>query len=165
MQIYVPLNTKTSYDETKPFAHAVARLLENEHRDLVVSDMKKAVRANKIFVDWSQNDEHKTTVSVYSLRAREHPTVSTPITWEEVERTLKKKDASLLVFESHKTLERVEKMGDLFAPLLSLKQKLPKLPGIREGEPQVVGEIAAQASPKPRRNAVTRPGSKRSPKV
>ena len=165
MQIYVPLNTKTSYDETKPFANALARLLENEHRDLVVSDMKKAVRTNKIFVDWSQNDEHKTTVSVYSLRAREHPTVSTPITWEEVERTLKRNDAGLLVFESHQTLERVEKMGDLFAPLLTLKQKLPKLAGIGEGEPQVVGEIAAQASRKAPRNAVTRPRSKRSRKV
>src|SRR5436190_10159030 len=165
MQIYVPLNTKTSYDETKPFANALARLLENEHRDLVVSDMKKAVRTNKIFVDWSQNDEHKTTVSVYALRAREHPTVSTPITWEEVERTLKTKDAKLLVFESEQTLERVAKMGDLFAPLLSLKQKLPKLAGIGEGEPQVVGEIAAQASPKPPRNVVARPRSKRSRKV
>ena len=165
MQIYVPLNTKPSYAETKPFANALARLLENEHRDLVVSDMKKAIRTNKIFVDWSQNDEHKTTVSVYSLRAREHPTVSTPITWDEVERTLKKKDSNLLVFESHQTLQRVEKIGDLFAPLLTLKQKLPKLAGIGEAEPQVVGQIAAQASPKPPRNAVTRPRSKRSRKV
>jgi bifunctional non-homologous end joining protein LigD len=146
MQIYVPLNTKTSYDETKPFAHALARLLENEHRDLVVSDMKKAIRTNKIFVDWSQNDEHKTTVSVYSLRARERPTVSTPITWDEVVHALKKKDAGSLAIESHQTLERVEKMGDLFAPLLTLKQKLPKLAGIGESEAQVVGQIAAQAS-------------------
>jgi bifunctional non-homologous end joining protein LigD len=148
MQIYVPLNTKTSYDETKPFAHALARLLENDHRDLVVSEMKKAIRTNKIFVDWSQNDEHKTTVSVYALRARERPTVSTPITWDEVERCLKKKDPKLLVFEAHQTLERVEKTGDLFAPLLQLKQKLPKLPGIGQGEPQAVAsgfEIAAQA--------------------
>ena len=136
MQIYVPLNTTTSYDETKPFAHALARLLENEHRDLIVSDMKKAVRTNKIFVDWSQNDEHKTTVSVYSLRARQRPTVSTPITWDEVERTLKKKEASLLVFEWNQTLERVEKHGDLFAPLLTLKQKLPKLTGIAQPEPE-----------------------------
>ena len=130
MQIYLPLNTQTSYDETKPFAHALARLLENEHRDLVVSDMKKAIRSNKVFVDWSQNDDHKTTVSVYSLRARERPTVSTPITWEEVERALKKKDAGPLVFETHQTLERVERLGDLFAPLLKLKQRLPKLPGV-----------------------------------
>ena len=148
LQIYVPLNTKTSYDETKPFAHALARLLESEHRDLVVSDMRKAVRVNKIFVDWSQNDEHKTTISVYSLRARERPTVSTPVTWEEVERTLKKKDASLLVFESHQVLERIEKMGDMFASLLSLKQKLPKLVGIGEGRPEAIAtglEIAAEA--------------------
>ena len=157
MQIYVPLNTKISYDETKPFAHALARLLEDEHRDLVVSDMKKAVRANKIFVDWSQNDEHKTTVSVYSLRARERPTVSTPITWDEVIRTLKKKDAGLLVFESHQTVERVEKMGDLFDSLLTLKQKLPKLAGIGAGEAEAIAtglEMAAQARPKsPRKTA------------
>src|SRR5213080_796348 len=121
MQIYVPLNTKTSYDETKPFAHALARLLEDQHRELVVSEMKKAIRTNKIFVDWSQNDEHKTTVSVYSLRARERPTVSTPITWDEVERCLKKKDPKLLVFEAHQTLDRVAKLGDLFEPLLTLK--------------------------------------------
>src|SRR6266705_2119428 len=149
LQLYVPLNTKTSYDETKPFAHALARLLENEHRDLVVSDMKKAVRVNKIFVDWSQNDEHKTTISVYSLRARERPTVSTPVTWEEVERTLKKKDASLLVFESQQVLRRIEKMGDLFTPLLSLKQKLPKMAGIGEGQPEAIAaglDMAAQAS-------------------
>ncbi len=156
LQIYVPLNTKTSYDETKPFAHAVARLLENEHRDLVVSDMRKAIRTNKVFVDWSQNDEHKTTISVYSLRARERPTISTPVTWEEVEKALKKKDAGLLVYESHQTLERVEKMGDLFVPVLELKQKLPKLQGLGEGKPEAIAtglEIAAQAEkpvrPKP----------------
>ncbi|MGA9641374.1 MAG: non-homologous end-joining DNA ligase [Terriglobales bacterium] len=130
LQIYVPLNTKTSYDETKPFAHALARLLEQEHPELVVSDMKKAVRTNKVLVDWSQNDEHKTTISVYSLRARERPTVSTPVRWEEVEQALKKKDAGRLVFESKDVLARVEKMGDLFEPVLTLKQKLPKLVGL-----------------------------------
>ena len=130
LQIYVPLNTKTSYDETKPFAHALARLLEQEHPELVVSDMKNAVRTNKVFVDWSQNDEHKTTISVYSLRARERPTVSTPVRWEEVEQALKKKDAGRLVFESKDVLARVEKMGDLFEPVLTLKQKLPKLVGL-----------------------------------
>jgi bifunctional non-homologous end joining protein LigD len=148
LQIYVPLNTKTTYDETKSFARALARLLEDEHRDLVVSDMKKAIRTGKVLVDWSQNDEHKTTISVYSLRARERPTVSTPVTWDEVERALKKKDASLLVFESQQVLQRVEKMGDLFAPVLKLKQKLPKLAGIGEGKPEAIEpgvEIAAQA--------------------
>ncbi len=134
MQLYIPLNTKTSYEQTKSFAHAVARLLENEHRDLVVSDMKKAVRTNKVFVDWSQNDEHKTTISVYSLRAREHPTVSTPISWDEVEHALKKKDAASLVFVAKDVLARVEKMGDLFAPVQKLKQQLPQLEGLAATE-------------------------------
>ncbi len=147
LQIYVPLNTKTTYEETKAFAHATARLLENEHRNLIVSDMKKAIRENKVFVDWSQNDEHKTTISVYSLRARERPTVSTPVTWEEVGRALKKKDASLLVFDANQVLKRVEKIGDLFAPMLALKQKLPNLQSL-VGKTKVAGtevEIAAQA--------------------
>ncbi len=129
LQIYVPLNTQTGYEQTKSFAHAVARLLEQEHPELVVSDMKKAVRTNKVLVDWSQNDEHKTTISVYSLRAREHPTVSTPVTWDEVEQALKKKAAELLVFEAKDVLARVEKMGDLFEPVQKLKQKLPQLAG------------------------------------
>jgi bifunctional non-homologous end joining protein LigD len=148
LQIYVPLNSPTSYDFTKPFAHALARLLENEHRELVVSDMKKQLRVGKIFVDWSQNDDHKTTISVYSLRAREHPTVSTPVKWEEVEKALKKKDANLLVFEASQVLDRVEKMGDLFEPVLTLKQKLPKLAGIAEAAPEAAEtglDLAAQA--------------------
>ena len=127
LQIYVPLNTPTTFDATKLFSHALAQLLEQQHPGQVVSDMKKKIRAGKVFVDWSQNDEHKTTIAVYSLRAREHPTVSTPVTWEEVERTLKKKDARLLVFESSDTIKRYEQDGDVFAPVLSLKQKLPDL--------------------------------------
>ena len=127
LQIYVPLNTPTSYEDTKPFAHALARLLEDQHRELVVSDMKKELRKGKVLVDWSQNDEHKTTIAVYSLRAREHPTVSTPVKWEEVEQLLRKKDPGLLVFEAGQVLKRVEKMEDLFEPALRLKQKLPKL--------------------------------------
>ena len=148
LQVYVPLNTPTSYDQTKPFAHAVARLLEHEHPDLVVSDMKKAVRTNKVFVDWSQNDEHKTTISIYALRARERPTVSTPVTWEEVEGALRKKDPQRLVFESQDVLARVEKMGDLFGPVLTLKQKLPQLAGLAASAEQEEGiAIAAQADP------------------
>ena len=152
LQVYVPLHTPTSYDVTKPFAHALDRLLEHEHPDLVVSDMKKAVRTGKVFVDWSQNDEHKTTVSVYSLRAREHPTASTPVTWDEVERALKKKDPSLLVFEAPQVIERFEKMGDLHAPVLELKQRLPDLRGVTEAdaaEPATV-DLAAQAEDPPK---------------
>src|SRR5215472_15783322 len=146
MQLYVPLNTPTTYDKTKLFSHALAQLLEQEHPELVVSDMKKNLRTGKVFVDWSQNDEHKTTISVYSLRAREHPTVSTPVSWDEVEKTLKKKDAGLLVFESKDVIKRFDKMGDLFEPVLELKQKLPDLkaavPAAQEPAPI---EIAAQA--------------------
>ena len=153
LQIYVPLYTKTSYEQTKPLAHALARLLEQEHPELVVSDMKKAIRTNKVLVDWSQNDQHKTTISVYSLRAREHPTVSTPVTWEEVEQALKKKDAGRLVFEAKDVLARVQKMGDLFEPVLKLKQKLPQLAGLAaasEKEDEKVISIAAHAEAKPR---------------
>jgi bifunctional non-homologous end joining protein LigD len=147
LQIYVPLNTPTKYEATKTFAHALAQLLEQDHREMVVSDMKKSIRTGKVFVDWSQNDEHKTTIAVYSLRAREHPTVSTPVTWEEVERTLKKRDANLLVFEAPQTVSRVEKMGDLFAPVLELKQRLPDLKAVAvaAAETETPISIAAQA--------------------
>lgn len=127
LQVYVPLNTAVTYDQTKPFARGIARLLEGQHPDQVVSEMKKAVRGNKVFVDWSQNDDYKTTVCVYSLRAKEQPTVSTPVTWNEVAHCLKKQDPELLVFTSDRALERVEKYGDLFEPVLKLKQRLPDL--------------------------------------
>jgi bifunctional non-homologous end joining protein LigD len=159
LQIYVPLNTTVSYEQTKPFAHALARLLEDRHRDLVVSDMKKQLRVGKVLLDWSQNDEHKTTVGVYSLRARERPTVSTPLKWEEVELALRKKNAKLLVFEAGQVLERVERFGDLFSPLLTLKQKLPRLAGIEGAQPRVVEaglENAAQAG-RPRKKVKALP--------
>ena len=164
LQIYVPLNSPTSYEATKPFAHALARLLENEHRALVVSDMKKQLRVGKIFVDWSQNDDHKTTICVYSLRARERPTVSAPVRWEEVEQALRKKDAKVLVFDAPQVLKRIEKIGDLFEPVLSLKQKLPRLSGIEEVEPPAIEtglSIAAQADPSTPRPNKKAPGSRR----
>jgi bifunctional non-homologous end joining protein LigD len=125
LQVYVPLNTAVTYERTKPFAHAVALLLEKQHPELVVSRMQKTLRKGKVLVDWSQNDDKKTTVNVYSLRAKERPTVSTPVTWDEVAATVKKKRAGQMVFDSEETLKRVEKYGDLFAPVLKLKQKLP----------------------------------------
>ena len=147
MQIYVPLNTPTTFDKTKLFSHALAQLLEQEHPKDVVSDMKKNLRTGKVFVDWSQNDEHKTTIGVYSLRAREHPTVSTPVSWDEVDRALKKKDAGLLVFEAKRVISRFDKMGDLFEPLLELKQKLPDLKAapVPATKDEARIEIAAQA--------------------
>ena len=126
LQVYVPLNTSVTFDQTKDLSRALARHLEGEHGNLVTSNMSKSVRKGKVFVDWSQNDEHKTTICVYSLRAREEPTVSTPVTWDEVANCLKKKKIELLKFRSDKTLTRVEKMGDLFAEVERLKQKLPK---------------------------------------
>jgi bifunctional non-homologous end joining protein LigD len=125
MHLYVPLNTKTDFDKTKHFAHELAKLLEREHPDLVTSNILKAKRKGKVFMDWSQNDDHKTTVCVYSMRARNRPTVSTPVKWEEINKAVKKKDPEVLVFEAGEVLKRVEKLGDLFAPVLKLKQKLP----------------------------------------
>jgi bifunctional non-homologous end joining protein LigD len=126
LQVYVPLNTPVTYDQTKDLSRALAQYLEQKHVDLVTSNMSKAMRKGKVFVDWSQNDEHKTTICVYSLRAKEEPTVSTPVTWNEVANCLKKKKAGLLRFRSDQVLGRVEKMGDIFEPVEKLKQKLPK---------------------------------------
>jgi bifunctional non-homologous end joining protein LigD len=127
LQVYVPLNDKVSYDVTKPFAKAIAQLLEKQTPDQVVSKMKKVEREGKVFVDWSQNHQRKTTIAVYSLRARERPTASTPVTWEEVENAADSGDASTLVFEADAVIDRIERHGDLFAPVLELQQELPEL--------------------------------------
>ncbi len=127
LQAYVPLNSQTSYDETKPFAQAVAELLERQHPELVVSRMSKHLRSGRVFIDWSQNDQHKTTVSVYSLRASARPTVSAPLTWEEVERGLATSDPGSLFFAADEMTDRLAVHGDLFAPLVDLVQHLPKL--------------------------------------
>ena len=123
IQVYVPLNDDdVDYDHgTKPLSKALARHLEAQHPKLVVSQQKKELRKGKVLIDWSQNDEHKTTVGVYSLRARERPTVSTPVMWDELD------DPSALVFEAAEVLERVERHGDLFAPVSELRQQLPQL--------------------------------------
>ncbi len=125
IQVYVPLNTDdVDYDHgTKRLSNALARHLQSQHPKLIVSSQKKELRKGKVLIDWSQNDEHKTTVSVYSLRARERPTVSTPLSWEEVEAG----SPDALVFEAADVLERVEEHGDLFAPVAELEQRLPEL--------------------------------------
>jgi bifunctional non-homologous end joining protein LigD len=127
LQVYVPINGPVTYDKTKAFSHAIAELLESQSPEAVVSNMQKSRRPGKVLVDWSQNDDHKTTVNVYSLRAKEYPSVSTPVTWEEVEAVVRTKNATSLQFVSKEVLKRVEKAGDLFAPVLSLKQKLPSI--------------------------------------
>jgi bifunctional non-homologous end joining protein LigD len=125
MQVYVPLNVETSYEVTKPLARAIAQALERSDPDSVVSRMKKELRDGKVFVDWSQNDVSKTTIAVYSLRARSHPTVSTPLHWDEVEKAAADGDPDLLRFEAGEVLGRVDEHGDLFEPVLTLEQELP----------------------------------------
>lgn len=127
MQLYVPLNTKISYDQTGQFANIVARALEQQRPDRIVSKQKKELRRGKVLIDWSQNRDYKTTVCVYSLRARPRPTVSTPVGWDEVEGAVKKSDATRLTFEAHEVLKRVQRNGDLFDPVRKLRQKLPPI--------------------------------------
>jgi len=155
LQLYIPLNTPVDYARTKGVSKGVAQLFEREQPQHVVSQQTKTLREGKVLIDWSQNDQYKTTVNVYSLRAREHPTVSTPVTWEEVEECLSTGDPMRLRFTSDAVLERVKDTGDLFAPLLTLKQKLPaKLPTTetKKRAPRVGGgRSAAQGSRRPAR--------------
>ncbi len=126
IQVYVPLNTPVTYNQTQPFARGIAEALAREHPHLVVAEMAKALRRKKVFIDWSQNSDFKTTVSVYSLRAkRDEPFVSMPVRWEELRAALDNRDAARLYFDPEAALERVAKLGDLFAPIMSLKQSLP----------------------------------------
>jgi bifunctional non-homologous end joining protein LigD len=125
LQVYVPLNTPITYEVTGTFAKAVAEYLERENPALVISHMAKTLRKGKVFIDWSQNAEHKTTVAVYSLRAKQsRPYVSLPVTWDELRRAVDRRDKDSLYFEAKAALPRVEKVGDLFHPVLTLKQKI-----------------------------------------
>ncbi|MDQ1748082.1 MAG: bifunctional non-ous end joining protein LigD, partial [Frankiaceae bacterium] len=122
LQLYVPLDGSSPWEDVHGYARSLAQRLENERADLVVWNMKKELRTGKVLVDWSQNNAAKTTIAVYSLRARPAPTVSTPVTWDEVEACRKPAD---LRFTSADVLARVEKYGDLFARCLDGGQKLP----------------------------------------
>jgi bifunctional non-homologous end joining protein LigD len=126
LQLYVPLNTTHTHEHASSFAHAVAQMLEKERPKQVVSNMAKDIRKGKIFIDWSQNSRHKTTIGAYSLRARPHPTVSTPVTWDEVAEAA---DGAPLSFEAGEVLQRIEQHGDLFEAAATLKQKLPQPAG------------------------------------
>lgn len=127
IQVYVPVNTLVTYDMTRPFAHTIARHLESGNKDFIIAEMAKEARRGKVFIDWSQNAAHKTTVSVYSLRAKhDRPFVSLPVEWEELTLAMKKKDSDSLYFDPESALARLEERGDLFAPVLKLKQKLPR---------------------------------------
>ncbi|WP_262321159.1 non-homologous end-joining DNA ligase [Acidiferrimicrobium sp. IK] len=127
LQLYVPLNTPAGYDATRDFALAVAQLLERAHPDLVVTSQEKRLRPGKVLIDWSQNTKSKTTVAVYSLRARDTPSVSTPVAWDEVEAAVKVEKGDGLRFDAAAVLARVADRGDLMAPLLEVQQSLPDL--------------------------------------
>lgn len=124
LQLYVPLNTATTFDRTKEVARALAESLASDFPGAIVANMRKELRKRKVFIDWSQNDDHKTTVCAYSLRGTPQPSVSTPVDWKEIEAALRKKDADLLRFTPEQVLQRVKRKGDLFEPVLKLKQKL-----------------------------------------
>ena len=126
LHLYVPLNTAVTFDKTSAIAHSLALQMEEELPDLVVSTQKKTDREGKILIDWSQNGPHKTTIAVYSMRAKELPTCSTPVTWREVSACSKAGDPEKLVFTAQDVIARVKKKGDLFEPVLKLKQKLPQ---------------------------------------
>lgn len=163
LQIYVPLNTRTGYDSTGPFARTVAQLLEQEHPDLVVSRMSKALRRGRVMIDWSQNNAAKTTVCVYSLRARgETPFVSMPLDWPELARAGRRGDREGLYFAPDAARSRLRRRGDLFAPVLKLKQHLPS--GFRAGDRPVrvaSGPVLKEYEAKRdfRRTGEPRPGS------
>ncbi len=127
LQLYVPLNSGANYEQTKPFAHALAQLLERDHPDLIVSIMDPAKRRKKVMIDWSQNTASKTTVAVYSVRALAAPSVSTPVTWDELEDALVGGDADRLRFDPAQVLERIERHGDLHQSVLTVSQELPAL--------------------------------------
>lgn len=127
LQVYVPLDGGVGYGQTKPFAHAVARLFEERHPRTVVSRMKKSLREGKVLIDWSQNDPHKTTVCAYSVRATPTPRVSAPLAWEEVETAAGSGDGDSLFIDPEEAVERFERDGDLFEPVLSGDQQLPDL--------------------------------------
>ncbi len=126
LQLYVPLNEDVDYEVTKRASLGIAQRLAHEHPREVVHLMERRLRGGKVFIDWSQNDQHKTTVNVYSLRARPRPTVSTPVSWTEVEQAWNKKDAGLLIFEADSVVRRIDKLGDLFEPVLQARQRLPE---------------------------------------
>jgi bifunctional non-homologous end joining protein LigD len=123
LQLYVPLNTPFTFDQTKVAARQIADAVAADHPDAVVTNMLKSLRKKKVLIDWSQNDDHKTTVCVYSLRATERPQVSTPLTWPEVEKLWKRGDPDAFRFSPDDVVKRFKKHGDLFAPVLTLKQK------------------------------------------
>jgi bifunctional non-homologous end joining protein LigD len=121
------VNAQVTYAETRAFAQSLTLVLERSYPDLIVSTQDKSRRPGKVLIDWSQNSSFKTTVAVYSLRARDQPSVSTPVTWEEIESAVEAEDGAALRFSPDAVLERIAARGDLMAPVLEVAQDLPSL--------------------------------------
>jgi bifunctional non-homologous end joining protein LigD len=144
VQLHVPLNTPVSYEETKAFSKALAVALQTEHPKLVTALMRKDLRKDKVFIDWSQNDEHKTTVCVYSMRGVAVPSVAAPVDWKELEAAVDARDLSALRFPPDEAVKRLKRKGDLFAAVETLKQRLP---GAAEDEPEPAPNATSKAKP------------------
>jgi bifunctional non-homologous end joining protein LigD len=125
LHLYVPLNTRVTFDRAKDVSRALAAVLERDDPARVTTMMRRDLRPGRVFIDWSQNDAHKTTACAYTLRALSRPSVSVPLDWTEVEDARTERHARHLAFDPAGALRRVEEHGDLFAPVLSLKQHLP----------------------------------------
>jgi bifunctional non-homologous end joining protein LigD len=152
LQVYVPLNTPTTYGDTQSFARGIAEHLAREHPDRIVSEMARSRRTGKVFIDWSQNADYKTTVGVYSMRAkRERPYVSMPVRWEEIERVSRTADVASLSWAPGEALARLAKVGDLFQPLLTLRQRL-RSTGPRPALVRGTAHAATTTSRTPRRS-------------
>jgi bifunctional non-homologous end joining protein LigD len=151
LQIYVPLNTKVTYERTRSFAQSVAVALERQNPKLVVSEMARTLRHGKIFIDWSQNSDFKTMIGVYSLRAKgDEPFVSVPVAWDELAELRRNGDAKARCFLPEAALKRAEGKGDLFAPLLSLKQSLPRALSVETASPSKSPKKSAPSEPPPK---------------
>jgi bifunctional non-homologous end joining protein LigD len=126
LHVYVPLGSPHDGEEAKAFAKVVSRALAESRPDEVVFDVQKSRRAGKVYVDWLQNDPTRQTVAPYSLRGLPWPTVALPVTWQEVEEAVAAEDGGRLVFLHSDVAERIERLGDLFAPLHEIEQRLPR---------------------------------------
>jgi bifunctional non-homologous end joining protein LigD len=127
LQLYIPLNDRSAtFDATKTYARQIAGDLAVEHAELIVANMRKSLRKNRVLIDWSQNDENKTTICAYSLRGRERPNVSTPVTWHELGKALTSAEPDRLVFSADDAVARADKRGDLFADVLTMQQQCPR---------------------------------------
>ena len=163
LQIYVPLNTSVTYQETKPFAKAIAELLAEREPELIVAKMPKVFRTKKVFIDWSQNDDYKTTVGVYSLRAKTHrPYVSMAVEWDELKRAVEKDNADELFFTPEEALAELDRRGDIFKAVLTKKQKLPKdVAANLRPRRSIIGKPAATVSTRAKTARASRQGGRR----